>query len=455
MNLINGIVKKQRKFFETGKTKSYGFRIRALGRLKKAIIRNEELLYNALKADLNKSNAETYLCEIGIVLDEISYHEKRLHRWMRKQYIKPSLGQFPGTCFRLPEPYGVTLIMAPWNYPINLCMEPLIGAISGGNTVILKPSDYAPETSKVITKIISEAFVPYYITVVEGGREENKSLLTEEFDYIFFTGSSKVGKVVMKAASKNLTPVTLELGGKSPVIVDKTANIKLAARRIAFGKVTNAGQTCVAPDYLLIHRDVKERFIREYKKALEKFFVDKDYSDMVTIISEKHYKRLKGLIAEEDIILGGGYDDKRRFIEPTLIDNVSLDSPVMKEEIFGPILPIITYDKLVESIHIIRALDKPLALYVFSESRRTIDRIYHNCSFGGGCINDTLLHLTNPRLPFGGVGASGMGSYHGKKSFETFTHYRSIFRQSTRLDLPIRYMPYTDSKLKLLKRVLR
>lgn len=452
--MISSIIKKQRRFFESGKTKSYGFRIRALGRLKKAIINNEELIYKALKADLNKSKTESYLCEVGIVLDEITYHEKRLRGWMRKQYVKPSLGQLTGVCYRLPEPYGVTLIMAPWNYPINLCMAPLIGGISAGNTVILKSSNYASATSKVVAKIISQAFPPYYISVVEGGREENTSLLEEEFDYMFFTGSSTVGKVVMEAASKNLTPVTLELGGKSPVIVDKTANIKLAARRIAFGKVTNAGQTCVAPDYLLLHEDVKERFIREYEKSLEEFFIDGDYSDMVTIISEKHYKRLKGLIAKEDIILGGGHDDRRRFIEPTLIDNVSLNSPIMKEEIFGPILPIITYDKLEECIDIIRKLPKPLALYIFSEIRKTIDMVYHNCSFGGGCINDTLLHLANPGLPFGGVGASGMGSYHGKKSFETFSHYRSIFKQSTRIDLPVRYMPYTDSKLKLLKKLL-
>lgn len=455
MFMIKNIVVKQRKFYRSRKTKSYSFRLRALRRLKYAIIRNEDLLYDALAADLNKSKMEAYLCEIGIVLDEISYHEKHLRHWMRKRPVKPSVGQFPGTCFRVSEPYGVTLIMAPWNYPINLCMEPLIGAISGGNTVVLKPSAYTPATTKVLSKIISETFPPYYITVVEGGREENTSLLDEEFDYIFFTGSTAVGKVVMEAAAKHLTPLTLELGGKSPVIVDQTANIKLAARRIAFGKVTNAGQTCVAPDYLLIHRDVKEKFIAEYKAALWKFFQGGNYSDMVTIISDKHYKRLKTLLADGHIVLGGGYDDKRRFIEPTLIDGVDLDSPIMKDEIFGPILPIITYDSLDECIEIIGQYPKPLALYVFSESRNTINKIYHNCSFGGGCINDTLLHLANPRLPFGGVGASGMGSYHGKKSFETFTHYRSIFKQSTRLDLPLRYMPYTEGKLKMLKKVLR
>lgn len=452
--MIKNIVKNQRKFYKTGKTKSYGFRMRALARLKNALINNEELIYDALAADLNKSKTEAYLCEIGIVLDEIRYHERHLSNWMRKKPVKPSLGQLPGNCFRLPEPYGVTLIMAPWNYPINLCIEPLIGAISGGNTAILKPSAYAPATSKVISKIIAEAFPPYYITVVEGGREENTSLLNEKFDYIFFTGSPEVGKIVMEAASKHLTPVTLELGGKSPVIVDNTANISLAARRIAFGKVTNGGQTCVAPDYLLIHRDVKDIFVTKYKASLKEFFPDRDMSNMVTIISDKHYNRLKELQTDGRIILGGGYDDKRRFIEPTLIGSVNLDSPLMKEEIFGPILPIITYDSLDECVKIIGELAKPLALYIFSENRKAIDKIFHNCSFGGGCINDTLLHLANPRLPFGGVGASGMGSYHGKKSFETFTHYRSIYKQSTRLDYPIRYMPYTHCKYKIFKKIL-
>jgi len=453
--MIKDIVEEQRKFFMTGKTLDYKFRMKALSRLRRAILDNEEAIYEALAQDLNKSKVETYLCEIGIVLDEIRYHQKHLQRWMKKQIIIPSAGQLPGICYRLPEPYGVTLIMAPWNYPINLCFTPLIGAISAGNTAVLKPSAYAPATSSVIEKIISEAFPPKYIAVVTGGRKENSMLLDEKFDYIFFTGSPTVGKVVMEAASQNLTPVTLELGGKSPVIVDETSDIGLAARRIAFGKVTNAGQTCVAPDYLLIQSKVKDKFVHEYKKALKSFFPENDMSRMVTIISDKHYKRLKGLLSDGRIILGGRCDDERRFIEPTLIDNVDLSSPIMKEEIFGPILPVIAYDNLDECINIIRSLPKPLALYVFSEDRKTINKIFRSCSFGGGCINDTILHLANPRLPFGGVGNSGMGSYHGKKSFETFTHYRSVLKQSSKFDIPLRYMPYTDNKLKLLKNILR
>ncbi|CUH92070.1 MAG TPA: aldehyde dehydrogenase [Herbinix luporum] len=453
--MFKNLVELQKKFYQSGKTRSYKFRMKALSRLKEAIIANEASLYKALEQDLNKSKAEAYLCEIGIVLDEIRYHQKQLHGWMKKQIVKPSIGQMPGTCYRLPEPYGVTLIMAPWNYPVNLCFLPLIGAISGGNTAILKPSSYAPATAKVIKKIIKEAFPPYYISVILGGRRENTLLLKEKFDYIFFTGSPQVGKVVMEAAAKNLTALTLELGGKSPVIVDQTANISLAAKRIAFGKVINAGQTCVAPDYLLIHKEVKDKFIAEYKNALEKFFPNNNMSQMVKIISDKHYNRLKGLLTEGRIVLGGRYDDEKGHIEPTLIDQVSLTSTIMSEEIFGPILPIITYEKLEECIEIIRSFHKPLALYIFSENNKNINRVLKTCSFGGGCINDTILHLANPRLPFGGVGYSGMGSYHGKKSFDTFTHYRSIFRQSTKFDIPLRYMPYSDLKLKLLKKVLR
>lgn len=453
--MIKDIVEEQRKFYLTGKTLEYKFRMKALSRLKKAILQNEEVLFEALASDLNKSKTEAFLCEIGIVLDEIRYHQKNLYKWMKKQTILPSIGQMPGICFRLPEPYGVTLIMAPWNYPVNLCFTPLIGAISAGNTAVLKPSAYAPATSKAIEKIISEGFPQNYIAVVSGGRKENSMLLDEKFDYIFFTGSPTVGKVVMESAAKHLTPVTLELGGKSPVIVDETANIRLAARRIAFGKVTNAGQTCVAPDYLLIHSKVKNKFVAEYKRALQSFFPENNMSRMVTIISDKHYERLKNLLKDGRIILGGLCDDERRFIEPTLIDGVTLSSPIMGEEIFGPILPIITYENLNECIDIIQSLPKPLALYIFSENKNTVRKIYRTCSFGGGCINDTILHLANPRLPFGGVGNSGMGSYHGKKSFETFTHYRSIFRQNSKIDIPLRYMPYTDMKLQLLKKILR
>ncbi len=449
------LVEKQRAYYLTGATRGYEFRLKMLQKLKTAIIQNEELLLEGLKRDLNKTAQESYFSEIGIVLDEITFHTKRLRKWMKNKRVRPSLAQFPGSCFIAPEPYGVTLIMAPWNYPVNLSFEPLIGAISGGNTAILKPSNYAPATSKAMEQILRSTFPQEYIAVVEGGREQNAGLLEQRFDYIFFTGSPGVGKVVMAAAAKNLTPHTLELGGKSPVIVDETANIKLAAKRIAFGKTLNGGQTCVEPDYLLIHESVKEAFVKEFEKAVEGFFPGGDQSKMVTIITQKHYDRLKGLMEDGNIILGGKTDDSRRFIEPTLIDGVTLKSPIMQEEIFGPLLPVITYQKLEECITTIQTMERPLALYIFSSNQQNRQTIFNNCSFGGGCINDVIMHFVNPNLPFGGVGHSGMGSYHGKKSFDTFTHYRSIFKQNNKIDLPMRYMPYTSTMDKLVRKVLK
>lgn len=449
------MVQSQREYFLTGDTRSYEFRAEALKKLKEAIIKNEKELSDALKSDLNKSATEAYLTEIGIVLDEISFHQKHLKKWMKRKRVKTAIGQFPGRCFIAPEPYGVVLIMSPWNYPVNLCFEPLIGAISGGNCAVIKPSAYAPATSCAIAKLISDTFPKEYITVIEGGRQQNAQLLEEKFDYIFFTGSVEVGKVVMEAASKHLTPVTLELGGKSPVIVDETANIKLAAKRIAFGKVINAGQTCVEPDYLFIHESRKDEFVEEFKKALKEFFPNGDMSGICTIISDKHYARVKKLIEGEKIILGGGTDDSRRFIEPSLLDGITFESPIMQEEIFGPILPIITYKNLDECISFIQSRPRPLALYMFTESKANREKILSTCSFGGGCINDVIMHIATPYMPFGGVGYSGMGDYHGKKSFDTFTHYRSIFSQSTKMDVSLRYMPYDDKKLRLLKKMLK
>lgn len=453
--MISQMVQSQREYFLTGDTRSYEFRAEALRKLKESVIKNEKELSDALKSDLNKSPMESYLTEIGVVLDEISFHQKHLKKWMKRKHVKAAIGQLPGKCFIAPEPYGVVLIMSPWNYPVNLCFEPLIGAISGGNCAVIKPSAYAPATSAAIAKLISETFPKEYITVIEGGRQQNARLLEEKFDYIFFTGSVEVGKVVMEAASKHLTPVTLELGGKSPVIVDETANIKLAAKRIAFGKVINAGQTCVEPDYLFIHETKKEGFIEEFKKALKEFFPNGDMSDMCTIISDKHYERVKKLMEGEKIILGGGSDDSRRFIEPTLLDGITFESPIMQEEIFGPLLPIITYKNLDECIRFIQSRPRPLALYIFTESKANSERILNTCSFGGGCINDVIMHIVTPYMPFGGVGYSGMGDYHGKKSFDTFTHYRSILSQSTKIDMNLRYMPYDDKKLRLLKKVMK
>lgn len=455
MSFISDLVNRQRSFYRSGKTRSYAFRMEALSKLRQGIIKYEEQLNQGLKADLNKSPCETYLCETGLVLDEIRFQRKHLHKWMKKRRVRGSMGQLPGRCYQSPEPYGVTLLMSPWNYPVQLCFIPLIGAISGGNTAIIKPSAYAPASSAAIAALIADVFPPEYIAVVEGGRQQNSTLLQQKVDYIFFTGSVAVGKTVMAAAAEQLIPVTLELGGKSPVIVDESANIPLAAKRIAFGKTVNAGQTCVEPDYLLVQETVREQFVSCYRDALAKFFPAGDMSQMVTIISQKHYERLKRLLADGQILIGGGYDDTRRYIEPTLIEEVSFDDSIMQEEIFGPMLPLFSYSTLEECTEYITARDKPLALYLFSQNKENIRAILDTCSFGGGCINDTMLHLANPRMPFGGVGASGMGSYHGKKSFDTFTHQRSVFHQSGKLDVPIRYMPFTDRKLALLRKIMR
>lgn len=449
------LVALQRKYFESGATRSLEFRMTALKKLQRAIINNEAFIEAAMKLDLNKTPFETYMTETGLVLEEIRYHMKHLPKWIKNKRVKTPLVQFHAKSFVAPEPYGVTLIMSPWNYPLQLCLVPLIGAISGGNCVVIKPSAYAPETSKVVKKIISETFPSEYIAVVEGGREQNHTLLEETFDYIFFTGSVEVGKVVMAAASKNLTPVTLELGGKSPVIVDETANIKLAAKRIAFGKVLNAGQTCVEPDYLFIHKSVRDKFIQEFTKALNEFFPDGDLSEMPTIINDKHFQRITQLIKGEKAIIGGGFDESRRFIEPTVLVDIKPDSPIMQEEIFGPILPLMTYTDLNDCIRFIRGNPKPLAFYLFTSSKAVEQKILNSCSFGGGCINDTIIHIANSRMGFGGVGYSGMGSYHGKLSFDTFSHYRSIVKKYTWIDLPVRYHPYKDSNFRLLRKLMK
>ena len=395
------------------------------------------------------------MCETGMVLEEIRCHLRHLCGWMRERTVPTPIAQFPARSFVSPEPYGVALIIAPWNYPIQLCLSPLVGAISGGNCAVLKPSAYAPATSAALAKIIARTFAPQYIAVVEGGRAENSTLLEQKFDTIFFTGSVAVGKVVMEAAARHLTPVTLELGGKSPVIVDETADLKLAARRIAFGKVLNAGQTCVEPDYLFIHRRVKAAFVQEYRQALQEFFPGGSMAEMPVIVSEKHFARVMRLLEGQRAVVGGTFDAATRFVAPTLLDDVRPDSPIMQEEIFGPILPMLEYDALDEVISFIRGREKPLALYLFTKDQQTERRILDTCSFGGGCINDTIIHLATTHMPFGGVGASGMGSYHGKKSFETFTHMRSIVKKSMLLDLPMRYHPYSDGKLRIVKRFMK
>ena len=452
---ITEIAEKQRKYFKSGATRSLAFRKEALCKLKAAIKANEELLNQSLLADLNKPQSESYLCEIGIIYDEIGYHLRHLHKWVKNKRVPTPIAQFWSKSFVSPEPYGVALIMAPWNYPMQLCFSPLIGAISAGNCAVIKPSAYAPSVSSAVAKIISDTFSPEYITVVEGGREQNTALLEQKFDYIFFTGSESVGKHVMEAASKHLTPISLELGGKSPVIVEESADIEVAARRIAFGKILNAGQTCVAPDYLLIQKSVKTKFIACYKKALSEFFPNGDMSDFPHIVNDKHFNRLIGLMQGESIVIGGKSDAMQRFIEPTLLDNVSVESPIMQEEIFGPILPMIEFETLDFCIDYIRLKPKPLAFYLFTKSHAVEKKILDNCSFGGGCVNDTIIHLATPHMGFGGVGESGMGSYHGKFSFDTFSHKRSIVRKHFCPDIPMRYRPYADKKDILIRKFLK
>ena len=452
---IHEIVESEKHFFCTGVTCGVDFRIDMLKKFRKAIIENDELISAALKADLNKQPFESYMCETGLLLEEINFHIKRLKKWSKTRRVKSGIGQLPGKSYVCPEPYGVVLIMAPWNYPVQLCLMPLVGAISAGNCAVVKPSAYAPESSRVISKLIESAFPTGFVTAVEGGRDANKALLDEPFDYIFFTGSVAVGKTVMEAAAKRLTPVTLELGGKSPIIVDETANLPLAARRIAFGKVLNAGQTCVAPDYLMIEKSVEAPFIEEYKKALASFFPEGDMSGMVRIINDKHFERVCNILDNSgNVVIGGARDAETRFIEPAVLTGVPIDSPAMQQEIFGPVLPVLPYEKLDDCIDFIRSRPKPLALYIFSENKMNQEKVLNSCSFGGGCINDTVIHLASSHMSFGGVGESGMGSYHGKKSFDTFTHYRSVLKQG-KLDVKLRYFPYKSGKEKITRMILK
>ena len=452
---IQELAAQQRTYFNTGATRTAAFRRQALECLRAALLEHEEELNAALLADLNKAPAESYFTETGMVLEELRFQLKHFEKWARPRRVITPLAQFPSRGELLPEPYGCVLIMAPWNYPVQLCLTPLVGAIAAGNCVVVKPSAYAPASSAAIARLLGEIFPPEFVAVVEGGRAENQALLEQEFDYIFFTGSPAVGREVMAAGAKNLTPVTLELGGKSPVIVDSTTDIPLAARRIAFGKVLNAGQTCVAPDYLLLHRSVKDAFVREYRRALEEFFPGGDYGELPCIVNDKHFRRASRLLAGQRVLIGGETDATRRFIAPTLLDETDPAAPVMQEEIFAPILPMLCWQEREEAVRFVQSRPKPLALYLFTRDREMERAVFDRCSFGGGCVNDAIVHLACSGLPFGGVGNSGMGSYHGKQSFDTFTHYRSVLKKANWLDLPMRYHPYSGEKLRWIKRFLK
>lgn len=451
------ITEKQREYFHTDVTKDAGFRREALRKLLQAITSQETKILAALKTDLNKSDFEGYMTEVGMVREECRYAIKHIRKWASPRRTVSPLAQFPSRSFVLSEPFGVALIMSPWNYPFQLALSPLVGAIAAGNCAVIKPSAYTPATSQAIADLIADIYPPEYITVVQGGRAENAQLLDLKFDFIFFTGSPAVGHLVMEKASKYLTPVCLELGGKSPAIVDETANIPLAAKRIAWGKYLNAGQTCVAPDYVLVHESKKTELISEIKKAVEEFFPDgvMKNDDFVRIVNDKQFDRLLGLMEGENAVIGGTYDRSGRIITPTVLDNITFDSKVMGEEIFGPVLPLITYTSLDETIKVLKEKPKPLALYLFTSEKAVVKKVHNSLSFGGGCVNDTIIHLATSEMGFGGVGSSGMGSYHGKWSFDTFSHFKGIVDKKTWLDLPMRYRPYKAGNYKLIRRFMK
>ena len=453
---VNQIVKKQRVYFHAGSTKSREFRISQLKKLYNSIVKNEEKIKNALHLDLNKSEFEAYSTEIGFTLKEISEAIKNLEKWMKPIKVKTPITHVgtKGRIYR--EPYGVTLIISPWNYPFQLTMTPLVGAIIGGNTAIIKPSELTPNTSNIIDQMIRELFNEEYVAVVQGGVETSTELLKQKFDFIFFTGSVQVGKIVMEAASKHLTPLVLELGGKSPTIVHHDANLSITAKRIIWGKFTNAGQTCIAPDYIYVHEKVKNQLIQAMKQEIIQFYGNQplENEEYTKIVSERHFNRLVNFLEDGKVEHGGQSDTASHKIEPTILSDVSWESSVMDEEIFGPILPILTYQELDDVITEINLHPKPLALYVFTENKSISDQIIERVPFGGGCVNDTLYHMATPYLPFGGVGESGSGSYHGEYSFKAFTHDKSVLLQTTKIDLKIRYHT-TKNALRFIRKLLK
>ena len=455
---IESMIGFQHNFYFTGTTKELSFRVEMLERLKNAIKEKENEIHEALLKDLGKSAFESYVTEVGFVQSSISYMIKNLESWMEPEEVKTPLHLQPAKSFIVSEPYGSVLIIGPFNYPFQLVMDPLVGAITAGNCAIVKPSEAAPHTASVIKSILTEIYPPDYVRVVEGGIEETSALIHAPFDYIFFTGSAKVGKVVMKAASERLTPITLELGGKSPAIVDQTANLRIAAERIVWGKFVNNGQTCVAPDYALVHEDVKKQFMKEMVSVIKEFYGNDiaKSPDYGRLIHDKHFDRLAKMLNMEKnhVYFGGEVNREDLYMSPTLLDGVSWNSPSMEEEIFGPILPVIGYQNLGEAIHQIRKLPKPLAAYLFTENDMAQRYFLENLSFGGGCINDTISHVANIHLPFGGVGNSGMNAYHGKASFDLFSHKKSVMKKNTKIPMRIVFPPY-GNKLSLIKKLLK
>lgn len=454
---IQEIIAMQRSFFETGSSKEPRFRLEALKRLKAAVISHEQALVEALGKDMRKPLLESYGAELGMVVQEINYAVKHLNKWIRRKNVQSSLMDFPSKSYILREPYGVSLIIGPWNYPVQLTLVPLVGAIAAGNCCVLKPSEMAAHSSTVLKKLISEAFDERYIAVVNGDVEVSRALLAQRFDKIFFTGSPAVGRLVMEQAARHLTPVTLELGGKSPCIVDATVDPDVTAKRILWGKFFNAGQTCVAPDYLLVHKDIKEALYGSFQKWLKHFYTEQPENspDLSRIINHRHFMRLKSYMNDGKLISGGQTDESDCYIAPTIIEVTDMSVPVMKEEIFGPILPVMEYSRLEEIEEIIRSNPDPLGFYLFSRDKKTVRRLLTRIPFGGGCVNDTVNHIQNHRLPFGGRGSSGMGNYHGEYSFQAFSHAKSILHKGFVLDLPIKYPPYLNTHTRLKKFLMK
>ena len=455
-NQLRKKLQKQAEFFNSGGTMDPEVRIEALKKIKSAIMKYENEISESLYKDLGKSRFEAFLTEIGMVYQEINHAATNVKKWAKPKSARTPFSLHPAKSWTVAEPYGRVLIIGPWNYPFQLIIAPLIGAIAAGNVAVLKPSELAPHTSAILEKLISNTFDPSFVFVEEGGIETTQKLLTEQFDCIFFTGGSQIGKIIMEAASKHLTPVTLELGGKSPVIVNNDVPLDMTAKKIAWGKFLNAGQTCVAPDYILVHADIKDRLIERIGLYVKIFFGDNPETspDYPRIINIKHFNRIKDLLKNTTIVFGGFTNEKQLYISPTVVKDVSLSHPVMKEEIFGPVLPVIEFSKIDDAVSIVRGMSKPLALYLFTSSKEVERKILSEISSGGVMINDTIVHIANHHLPFGGVGLSGMGAYHGKTGFDSFSHVKSVMRGSRFINLPLRYPPYKN-KLKLLKLLFR
>ena len=452
---ISETIRRQRQFFSTHRTKDIQYRLDSLKTLHRAILQYEKRISEALHADLRKSAFESYMTEIGVVLEELRTHIRNVKKWSRPKRARTKIYNYFASCYQYPEPYGVVLIMAPWNYPFQLLIDPLIGALSAGNCVVLKPAEYSRHTSRVMAEMITEHFAQHHISIFPGGREINEALLQERYDAIFFTGSPALGKVVMGKAAEHLTPVTLELGGKSPCIVHGDADIDLAARRIVWGKFLNAGQSCNAPDYLFVHKDVTKPLLEQMKSRIEQCFgIDaRKSADYPRIINDVQFDRLSSYLKTGTIYSGGATDKDQKYIAPTILTDIAADDPVMEEEIFGPILPVMEYERLQDVIEFVTSRPKPLALYFFSRDKKIQKDIIERISFGGGCINETIMQTANSTLPFGGVGNSGMGAYHGKSTFDTFTHYKSIVNKRKLIDTSLRYPPY-QGKMGILRRII-